>query len=37
MEKIAIAEIQKFEKEHLGRLRALAPECMVLALSGRLS
>ena len=30
MEKIATDEIQKFEKEHLGRLRALAPECMVL-------
>ncbi len=30
MEKIATAEIQIFEKEHLGRLRALAPECMVL-------
>jgi len=25
MEKIATDEIQKFEKEHLGRLRALAP------------
>ena len=30
MEKIVTTEIQIFEKEHLGRLRALAPECMVL-------